>query len=135
MTTYPHRQDHQFAASHADMKKRLRVAEQQVNVLKSQNSQLAATVESLLTRIGDPNNTGTAGVTKAQFTALAALTSAQLTFLTGLNGVTRVDNYPLIDDPGSGSTWQAGERNYVNSSIDMCNNLVQKFIASGLMHA
>lgn len=83
---------------------------------------LTTLVNTLFTRIGDPSKSGTAG-----------LLEAQSVFLAAVNVMSTPLTYPLSDDPTTGSIWASGERDYVNSSIDQLNSLVQKLQRSNLM--
>ena len=122
MTVYPDRQEIRFAAKIKDMDRRLKVAETQLNNAKTTIANHVAIITDLLTRIGDPANTGTAGVTKAQFT-----------FLAGLSQMTTPTTFPLPADSGSGSYWITGERDFVNSSINLDNDLIDKLQRNGFM--
>lgn len=128
-TTFPGRQQDQFAARIKKMDRRLTLAETQLNNAKTTIANHVATIASLTTlvsdlytRIGDPHNTGTAGVTTAQFV-----------FLNNLGQMTLPGTYPLSNDGGSGSYWITNERDYVNSSINLANLLVQKLVFEGYM--
>lgn len=129
MTTYPDRQAQQFAATIKKMNRRLTVAETQLNNAKTTIANHVATIASLTTlvntlytRIGDPHQTGTAG-----------LLQAQSVFLATINAMTTPGTYPLATDGGSGSYWITGERNYVNGTINMDNLLIQKLQRANLM--
>lgn len=122
MTQFPDRQVNQFATTIKAMQKKLTVAETQLNNAKTDIANLKALVNTLYARIGDPGKTGTAG-----------LVQAQSVFLAGLQVMTTPGTYPLASDAGSGSYWITGERNYVNSSINLDNLLIQKLQRSGLM--
>ena len=78
-----------------------------------------------------------------KFTALNPLIvagSSQGTFLANINSMTTPGSpsgasagYPLGTDGTSGSTWASNERDYVNSSINEHNLLIQKLQRANLM--
>jgi hypothetical protein len=47
--------------------------------------------------------------------------------------MTTPGTYPLPDDDGAGNYWITNERDFVNSSIDIANLLIQKLQRSNLM--
>jgi hypothetical protein len=65
----------------------------------------------------------------------AQFTPAQLAFLQGLGTMTAPTSYPLDRDPSTGASWVTGERDYVNASTDLANDLVAKLIRQGFMTA
>lgn len=73
-----------------------------------------------------------------QFTAnqiefLKGLSPAQTALLESLAVMTPPTSFPLADDPHGGSTWAPNERDYVNSSIDMINDVILKLQRNGYM--
>jgi len=109
-----------------------------ISALEARVTALAAKVKSDETS----NGTKFSGY-DSKFTTLNPLVvggSSQNTFLANINSMTTPGSpsgasagYPLSTDGTSGSTWAAGERDYVNSSINEHNLLIQKLQRANLM--
>jgi len=149
MTTFPKPLKDRMASTIRSAVALAKVHAQKISQLESSNAANQATIASQATTItiqgGTITSQGTTITTLAseistlqsQVTTLqnltAALSPSQVTFLAGLGQMTQPGAYPLSDDSNSGSTWVAGERSYVNSSIDMCNTLIGKLMNEGYM--
>ena len=95
------------------------------------NATLLAKISALEARV-----TALAAKVKTDETALHPLIVAgnsQGTFLANINSMTTPGTYPLSTDGTTGSTWAAGERDFVNSSINLDNLLIQKLQRANLM--
>jgi len=95
LTTFPGRQADSFAARIKKMDRRLTVAETQVNNYKSITANLVMLVNALYARIGDPAQTGTAGLTEAQSVFLATL--SQMAFIAHPPGGSLPDTNTQLD--------------------------------------
>lgn len=81
---------------------------------------LQSQINDLYSRIGDPGDTGSQG-----------LTQAKSQFLAGLSVLNPPALYPLSTDPNSGSSWASGERVYLNDVINALNTLISHLQANG----
>lgn len=73
------------------------------------------------------------GLTTQQMAFIAGLLPAQCTFLANVQQIGVPVNYPLTDDPHTGSTWITNERDFINAAIDLVNDLVNKMQTQHIM--
>jgi hypothetical protein len=99
----------------------------------ARTSSLKNRYESNYTATWRAINTINGQFTASQIAFIQGLSPAQAGLLGSLSVMTAPTSFPLADDGHSGSTWQTGERDYVNSSIDMLNDIILKLQRNGYM--